>query len=81
MKAIGKLSEHLHRGRLGTKLLLFIVMTLAITSLTLTTACTLEPDAETMNRQAKAFPWPFGSKSVADEVYSPTIVENVYSLE
>lgn len=52
-----------------------------LTSLTLTTACTLEPDAETMSRQAKAFPWPFGSASVLDEVYSPTIVEDVYSLE
>ncbi|MGG6310017.1 hypothetical protein [Paenibacillus macerans] len=52
----------------------------AILLLTMISACSLSPDQETMNRQARAFPWPFGS-SVSDEVYSPTIVEDVYSAE
>lgn len=81
MNANQKSPECSSRGRLRAKRLLLVGVTLAITSLTLTTACTLEPDSETMSRQAKAFPWPFGSVSVLDEVYSPTIVEDVYSLE
>lgn len=80
MNSNQKSLECSYRGRLGAKRLLLVGVTLSIT-FTLTTACTLEPDAETMSRQAKAFPWPFGSASVLDEVYSPTIVEDVYSLE
>ncbi|MDU4698413.1 MAG: hypothetical protein E6Y08_21590 [Paenibacillus sp.] len=52
----------------------------AVLLLALTSACRLAPNEETMSRQAKAFPWPFGP-SVSDGVYSPTIVEDVYSTE
>lgn len=52
----------------------------AVLLLAITSACRLAPDPETMNRQARAFPWPFGP-SVSDGVYSPTIVEDVYSTE
>lgn len=52
----------------------------AVLLLALTSACRLAPNEETMNRQARALPWPFGP-SVSDGVYSPTIVEDVYSTE
>ncbi|MBW4841223.1 MAG: hypothetical protein KZY74_17670 [Paenibacillaceae bacterium] len=62
-----------HRPLWGT-------VAVAVLLLALTSACRLAPDPETMSRQARAFPWPFGP-SVSDGVYSPTIVEDVYSTE
>ncbi|GIP48094.1 hypothetical protein D3C76_88810 [compost metagenome] len=59
---------------------LWVAVAGAVLLLALTSACRLAPDTETMNRQARAFPWPFGP-SVSDGVYSPTIVEDVYSTE
>lgn len=59
---------------------LWVAVARAVLLLALTSACRLAPDQETMSRQAGAFPWPFGP-SVSDGVYSPTIVEDVYSTE
>lgn len=66
----------------GTKRLrsLWAAVAGAVLLLALTSACRLAPNEETMNRQARALPWPFGP-SVSDGVYSPTIVEDVYSTE
>jgi hypothetical protein len=59
---------------------LWIAAAGAILLLALTSACQMAPSAETLSRQAGAFPWPFGP-SVSDGVYLPTIVEDVYSTE
>lgn len=50
----------------------------AVILLALISACSLAPYKATMERQARVFPWAFGP-SVSDGVYSPAIVEDVYS--
>lgn len=59
---------------------LWVAVAGAVLLLALTSACRMAPNAETLSRQTGAFPWPFGP-SVSDGVYSPTIVEDVYSTE
>ncbi|RRJ66599.1 hypothetical protein EHV15_29485 [Paenibacillus oralis] len=56
------------------------VILAAAVLLALVSACSLAPDRATMDKQAKGWPWSFGA-SVSDEVYSPTITEDVYSTE
>ena len=48
--------------------------------LALVSACSLAPDRATMKKQADGWPWPFGV-SVSNDVYSPTIAEDVYSKD
>lgn len=81
MRSSRKSSERPDRAGFTARYTLLAGVMLAIPLFLATTACTLQPDEGTMSRQAKVLPWPFGSRTVLDEVYSPTIVEDVYSLE
>ncbi|MCM3698435.1 hypothetical protein [Paenibacillus macerans] len=56
------------------------VILAAAVLLMLASACSLAPNRATMDKQANGWPWPFGA-SVSDEVYSPTIAEDVYSTD
>ncbi|WP_334071820.1 MULTISPECIES: hypothetical protein [Paenibacillus] len=58
----------------------FLGITAALALMALIGGCMLAPSQATLGRQAAASPWWFGP-FVTDNVYSPTVEEDVYSTE
>jgi|GEM_PF-3911719 len=55
-------------------------MTVALAFMALAGGCMLAPSQATLDRQAVALPWWLGP-FVTDDVYAPTVEEEVYSQE